>query len=468
VSKSTHASSSLLTAPVAALVLRLALPGMLGMAASSLAVLFDALILSRTSTQLSAAASLSFPVLTLIQTIGFTLGMGAGSFISRSIGSGDNPAAYRAASTACFAALILSAALCTAGFIWINPLVRLLGAEASLAASASAYTRFVLASGPLLCVSLVLSSLLRGQGRILSNLLAFSLGAAVSISLDLLLVGRLSLGVMGAGAAILAREAVTLCILVFFTLRAKALVKPHLRAVSFRPQAIQDIMRSGLPTLLRQGLMSLSSAMLTRAAAVFGEAALSGMGLTVRLCALISSAVIGFGQGFQPVCGAAFGAGNLPRVKAAYRFCLRCVLAGTAAAGAAVFFFARPLLSLFAPEPAAADFACAALRAQSAVFFAMGAVIMMNMLTQAMGLTLRASVIATSRQGFVLIPLIIILPRLFGAAGLILCQSASDLLSLLLCFLISRSALAASVTDSSCVRGGCSDARTASQSDPHS
>lgn len=463
-SSSAQASSSLLTASVPGLILRLALPGMLAMTASSLAVLFDALILSRVSTALSAAASLSFPVLTCIQTIGFTLGMGAGSFVSRSIGSGDKPAAYRAASTALFAALLLSSILCAAGFFLSEPLVRLLGASEESAASASAYARYVLASGPMLCASLVLSSLLRGQGQILSNLLAFSLGAAISIALDLLLVGRLSLGVTGAGAAILAREAVTLLVLLLFILRSRAIVKPKLKAVSFCPQAIRDIMQSGLPTLLRQGLMSVSSALLTRAGAAFGKAALSGMGLTVRICALFSSAVIGFGQGFQPVCGAAFGAGNLPRVKSAYHFCLRCVVISAGIAGILVFRFARVLLALFAPQPEAAAFAISALRAQSAVFFAMGAVIVMNMLTQAMGLTVRASVIATSRQGFVLIPLIILLPRLFGAAGLILCQSASDLLSLLLCFLVLRGTL----RDSSCARGGCSDARTASQSGRHS
>jgi len=464
VSNSVHASGSLLTTPVHTLILRLALPGMLGMLASSFASLFDALILSRVSTQLSAAASLAFPILMLIQTIGFTLGMGAGSFVSRSIGSGDKPAAYHAASTALFAALLVSASLCTAGFIFSHPLVRLLGASEENAAAASAYVRYVLASGPMLCASLVLSSLLRGQGRILSNLLAFSLGAAVSIALDLLLVSHLSLGVTGAGAAMLAREAVTLIVLLFSAVRSRGIVKPRLRAVSLRPQTIRDIMQSGLPTLLRQGLMSLSSAMLTRAGAAFGDTALSGMGLAVRICALFSSAAIGFGQGFQPVCGVAFGAGNLPRVKSAYHFCLRCVVIGTGIAGTLVFCFARPLLSLFAPEPDAAAFAIAALRAQSAVFFAMGAIIVMNMLTQAMGLTIRASVIATSRQGFVLIPLIILLPRLFGAAGLILCQSVSDLLSLLLCFLIVRSAL----TDSSCARDGYSDARTASRSDRRS
>lgn len=463
-SKNALMQNHLLTAPIPSLILRVSLPGMAGMIASSLSTLIDALVLSRISTQLSAAVSLSFPLLTLLQAIGFTLGMGSGSFVSRSIGSQDKPAAYHAASTAFFAALALSAVLCTLGFAFINPLVRLLGADQALIPSAAAYARYLLASGPMLCASLVLSSLLRGQGQTVSNMLAFSLGAIVSVALELLLVKKLSFGVTGAGVSMLAREAVTLLVLLCFMLRGKGLIRPTLRAFSLQPRVFRNIMQSGLPTLLRQGLMSLSSILFTRAGAALGEAVLAGTGLAIRMCALVSSAVIGFGQGFQPVCGAAFGAGNLPRVKEAYVFCRRCVMIACALAGMLVFLFARPLLSFFTPEPASAELAVFSLRAQSVTFFAMGAVIMMNMLTQSMGLTTPASVIAASRQGFVFIPLIEILPRLFGAAGLILCQSVSDLLSLILCCFITRSVL----TGSSCAHGKYSDARTTFQSDRHS
>ena len=463
-SKSFSAGSALLSAPIVPLILRVALPGMFGMIASGLATLFDALIISRAGMPFTAAVSLSFPVLTLIQTIGFTLGMGAGSFISRSIGSDDKPSAYRAASTAFYTAAALSFLLCTLGFLFADPLMRLLGADEALLTSAVSYTRFVLASGPLLCMNLVLSSLLRGQGQTMSNLYAFSLGALVSVSLDLLLVSRLGLGVLGAGIAMLAREVITLIALILYILRGKSLIRPRLRACSLHPHAFRDIMQSGTPTLLRQGLMSVSSILLTRTSSAFGAAALAGIGITVRICTLVSSAVIGFGQGFQPVCGANFGAGNMDRVRQVYRFCMRCIVIAMILTGAGAFFFARPLCMLFGATPDALAFAAAALRAQSLTFFAMGAVILMNMLLQAMGFPLRASIVATSRQGFVLIPLITILPRHLGAAGLILSQSASDLLSLALCFVVVRQTL----RGFSSAHGGCSDAQTASQSDRHS
>lgn len=431
----------MLVQPVPALILKTALPSMLAMIASSLSALFDALLLSRLGTQVTAAVSVGFPLLTMIQAVGFTFGMGAGSFVSRSLGSGDKESALRAASTALYGACALCAALCAAGFIFAVPLVRLLGASDGVIAPAAAYARYVLASGPMLCASLVLSSLLRAQGKTLANLAAFGAGALLGTALQYLLIARLGRGVGGSGAAMLAREALTLLVLLIAVRRDKSFLRPRLFLFSLRPRVIADIMRSGLPTLLRQGLMSASSVLLSRVSSGFGDAALAGMGLAVRAVMLVSSAVIGFGQGFQPVCGYAFGAGRMDRVREAYRFCQRCVVPSLALLGAAVFAWARPLLALFGGEEAVVSFAASALRAQSVVFFAQGAVILMNMLTQAMGLTVRATLVATSRQGFVFIPLLLVLPRLFGINGLLLCQSVSDILSLGLCFLLCRSCL---------------------------
>lgn len=452
-------TSSFLTAPVGRLILRIAMPSMLAMIASGLCAFLDALLLGAENAQLSAAVAVSFPLLTLVQTIGFTLGMGAGSFVSRSMGCGDKPSAFSAASTAFFCALLLSLALCAAGLFFLHPLVRLLGAAEDLIVLAGAYARFVLLSAPLMCANLLLSSLLRAQGKTVPNMLAFSLGAAVSIPLQLVLVRRLSLGVGGAGTAMLTREAITLAVLLLAFFHEKHLVRPTLRSISLRPAVLADIMQSGTPTLVRQGLMSISSMLLMRASAAFGPSALAGMGLAVRILALVSSAVIGFGQGFAPVCGYAFGAGDMARVREAYRYCLRRLLPALAFLGAAVFFFARQLLAFLHQPPEAAAFAASILRAQGPVLFAQGAVILMNMLTQAMGLTMRASLIAASRQGYILIPLVLILPRLFGLPGLILSQSASDLISLALGWLLVRG----TITGSSCARGGYSDVRTASR-----
>ena len=440
------------------LVLRLAFPSMAAMLASSLASLTDALFLSRISSSLASAAAYCLPLISFIQTVGFTLGMGAGSFVSRRLADRDTSRSESAASTALAAALALGALICLLGQLFPSSLLRLLGAQKNDLPAMIAYVRFLLAGAPITCASLVLGSLLRAQGRPLPCAAAYALGTLLGAALSYVLICQRSLGVLGAGIAMLAREAFILAVFSYYMLRGHSALRLSLCAVSVHPAVAADIMRSGTPTLVRQGLMSVSGTMLSHALAQFGENAAAGMGLALRAVNLVSSAMIGFSQGLSPVCGANFGAGNTDRVKEAYRFSIRVCTVSLIALGTAVFFFAPALMSRFAPDAASAAFGTAALRAQSAVFFAQGAVILMNALTQSMGLTVRATLISSGRQGYVLIPLLMLLPRFFDARGLIYAQPASDLLSLAIGW-----ALMMKFTGFSFSPCGCCDARRASR-----
>ncbi|MCI6375169.1 MAG: MATE family efflux transporter, partial [Clostridiales bacterium] len=337
---------ALLEEDVRALTLRLALPGLLAMTATGAGTLLDALMLSRMGGAQTAAAAVGFPLLTLFQTIGFTLGMGAGCTVSQAIGRGDEDTPRRSAALALLLALAVSLPLSALGLAFIRPLVRLLGAPPALETEAVRYARALLLCGPPLCASLVLGSLLRARGRLRSYAAAHALGAALGAAMEALLVLRMGLGIGAVGAAMLAREGLTLLLLARamrgalpgtpvrlfskkqnsgqqplplltrsapsapFPARLTAAQSPTAQSSSRRLlPLLAELTRYGLPTLLRQGLMSVSSALLSRTAAAFGEAALGGMGLAVRALALISSAIIGFGQGFQPVCGANAGAG---------------------------------------------------------------------------------------------------------------------------------------------------------------
>ena len=450
-------SSQLLTAPIRPLILRIALPSMLAMVSTALCTLLDALLLGRLGAHLTASTAISAPLLSVIQTLGFTFGMGAGSFVSRCLGTGDRDAAHQAASTAMVLSFGLSLALCLAGILLAAPLTRILGASDAIFSSSVAYLRYVLLSGPLLCMNLVLSSLLRAQGLTFPNMIAFVSGAGANIFLQFLLIPRWD--VQGAGVSMLVREGITLAILAFILLRRRHLIRPRSGSCMLTPQVLRNIMQSGMPTLLRQGLASFSTALFTRTAASFGAGALAGIGLSTRALSLIAAAVIGFGQGFAPVCGAAFGAGLTDRIREAYRFCMRIVLLALIITGTVLFWFAGNVLRVLSSDVQAFEIAKSALRAQSITLFAQGAIIIMNMLTQAMGMTLRASVVATSRQGFVFIPLLFVLVRCLGLSGLIYCQSVSDLCSLALCYFVTRGA----IRDCGCARDGYSDARKASR-----
>ena len=206
------AKTDLLTGDVRALTLKIAAPSVAAMLAASVCPLLEALVLSARDASLSAAVGASLALILLEQTVGFTLGMGAGSFVSRCIGQGRREAARRAASTAFFAALGLSALLLAAGLLFAAPVLRLLGAPESAVAAGLPYARAVFVSGPPLCGALVLSSLLRAQGKTLPNMAAALVGSALGAALLLLLCGRMGLGAFGAGMAMLARETATLAV----------------------------------------------------------------------------------------------------------------------------------------------------------------------------------------------------------------------------------------------------------------
>ena len=431
---------------VRAEVLRAALPSMAAMLLSAAGTFADALFLSRAGAQASAAAGAAFPLLCAVQTIGFTLGMGSGSAVSRLCGSGDTDLAQRCAGCALLSALLLGGALSAIGLGLHAPLLRLLGAPAESAAEAAAYTRSLLLAAPLICLSLTLSSLLRGLGRTMPSLAAYGGGALAGTALCWYLSVVRGMGAAGAGIALLAREGITALVLAGAALRllprvSLSAVRGLLPLCVPRLFVLREIMRSGLPTLLRQGAMSAGSLLLTRACTAFGAEAVGGMGLAVRSGVLLSSAVIGFGQGFQPVCGRAIGAGDADRVRAAYRFCMRCVVLSLLAAGALLFPAAGMLLALTGAPEEIVSFGAAVLRAQALTLPAQGAVIMMTMLTQAAGLPVRATLVSASRQGLFLIPLVLLLPRMIGRTGLVLCQAASDLISLPFCWLLTRSLL---------------------------
>ena len=468
------ADTALLSGDARLLTLKIAAPGVTAMLASSACQLFEALVLAQNDTPLSAAVGACLALILLEQTVGFTLGMGAGSFVSRCIGQSSvrhtsssarqshREAAGRAAGAAFFSALLLSGLLLIGGFFLAAPLLRLLGAPESAVSAGVPYARYVLASGPPLCGGLVLGSLLRAQGKTLPNMAAALVGSSLGAALLAALCLRLNLGVHGAGIAMLARETAVFVVLLGYVLRHGDLIRPSLRRARFTLPVFAEIMRYGLPTLLRQGATSLSAAMLSRVSAEFGAPVLAGMGLCARAVMPFTSAVIGFGQGFQPVCGAAFGAKQTARCQTAYRFCQRVLLVFSLAVGAAVFAFAPALTARFAHDAQTADVAGRTLRLQSAVFFAQSAVILMTMLTQSLGQTVRAALVATSRQGLFLLPLLTLLPRVFGLWGLLACQSVSDVISLVFSWLLTRKVFPLSpFMRSSSPRGGDNRPQTA-------
>lgn len=443
------ADTALLSGDARLLTLKIAAPGVTAMLASSACQLFEALVLAQNDTPLSAAVGACLALILLEQTVGFTLGMGAGSFVSRCIGQSSvrhtsssarqshREAAGRAAGAAFFSALLLSGLLLIGGFFLAAPLLRLLGAPESAVSAGVPYARYVLASGPPLCGGLVLGSLLRAQGKTLPNMAAALVGSSLGAALLAALCLRLNLGVHGAGIAMLARETAVFVVLLGYALRHGELIRPSLRRARFTLPVFAEIMRYGLPTLLRQGATSLSAAMLSRVSAEFGAPVLAGMGLCARAVMPFTSTVIGFGQGFQPVCGFSYGAGKYKRVREAFWFCVKVVTVILVVLCVISLLFSGQIVAVFRrDDPQVIEIGTLALRFQLLTLPLWGYITMCNMFTQAIGYGVRSTIISTARQGIFLIPALLVFPNIWGLLGIQIAQPVADICTLVLCIAI--------------------------------
>jgi putative MATE family efflux protein len=307
----------------------------------------------------------------------------------------------------------------------------MLGATETILPYARNYLRFILIGAPYMVASFVLNNQLRFQGSAFNGMIGIAIGALVNIALDPLMIFVFHMGVTGAALATIISQLLSFCLLLYGTTRPGN-VPVRVKNVRFSKEIFLQICKGGLPSLLRQGLMSLATICLNHAAGVYGDAAIAAMSVVSRSMGLAQSALIGFGQGFQPVCGFNYGAGRYDRVKAAFRFCIRSATVGLILLAGFGFVFAPWIVAVFRDDPEVIDFGARAMRVQC-ITFPLGSLIMIgNMMTQTMGKTVQASILAAARQGLFFIPAVLILPRLLGTLGIQISQSVSDLLSFLL------------------------------------
>jgi len=431
------------TEPVEKLVCRLAVPTIISMLVTTfynLADTFFVRLLDNDS--MVAAVGVVLPLMNIIQAFGFFCGHGSGNYISRALGRRDHKDAEIMATTGFGWAFIFGIAIAVLGIIFRNPLAVLLGAktDATLAATID-YMIYILLATPFMTGAIVLNNQLRMQGNAMFAMVGLISGAVLNIILDPILIFTAGMGVAGAALATALSQFVSFVLLMIGLLRSDNIrLKPS--SFTLSTKYLYGIVQGGLPSLARQGLASIATTCLNHAVGIYlvtdemidaVQAAMTGVS---KLMLFLSSALIGFGQGFQPVCGFNYGAKKYDRVINAYNFCVKLsavVLVFIAVIG---FIFADPITSAVAgTSPMAAEIASFTFRAQLCSFPLMSWVILCNMLLQNIGMTFRATFVAMARQGLTFIPSVLLLPlicRMLGGdelLGLQLAQALSDVLS---------------------------------------
>ncbi|MDL2318365.1 MATE family efflux transporter [Eubacteriales bacterium OttesenSCG-928-A19] len=420
----------MLNTPIPKLIPRLAAPTVTSMLVTSIYNMADTYFVSQLGQSASGAVGVVFTLMLFIQAIGFTLGMGSGSNIARLLGAQDEKTASGVASTGFVTSILLGLLLAVGGIIFMEPLVRMLGATETILPYAEAYAQYILIGAPWMAASFVLNNILRSQGNAFWSMIGLTIGGVLNIILDPIFIFALGMGTGGAALATILSQLVSFFILLYMVMRHSA-ARISLKRVNFR--LLGRIIPVGLPSFYRQGLTSIATILLNRAAGVYGDAAIAAMSITSRIMGFCFSALIGFYQGFQPVCGFNYGAKRYDRVREAMLFSMKVTTVAMTVLCVLVMFFAPQLIEIFRRgDTEVIEIGAKALRMQAILLPTMAYSVMTNMSHQSLGMSTQASILALARQGLFFIPAILILPALFGLQGVLLAQPVADVLALLI------------------------------------
>lgn len=429
------------TAPVPKLVTSLAVPTIISMLITAFYNIADTYFVGKINTQATAAVGIAFSVMAIIQALGFFFGHGSGNYISRKLGAQDTRSAEKMASTGFFCALIVGVFISFLGLLFITPLSKILGSTSTILPYTEKYLGIVLLGAPFMAASLVLNNQMRFQGNAVYAMIGITVGAVINIGLDPLLMFTFGLGISGAAIATVTSQVCSFLLLLMMEHKGNNI---WIRWENFTPtpDMLKEIVQGGTPSLFRQGLSSVATICLNHSAGMYGDAAIAGMSIVTRICAFINSFVIGFGQGFQPVCGFNYGAKIYERVKSGFWFCVRVGSLFLLVCSVVGFILAPEIIETFRKgDPAVTAIGTNALRWQLISLPLCAWIVLCNMMLQTIRKPIPATILAASRQGMFFIPLIWVLPLFFGLPGVEITPAIADVCSALLAVPLTRKVL---------------------------
>ena len=418
--------------PMARLIIGLGIPTTLSMMVTSLYNLADTYFVSLIGDDaVTAAVSNLLALMSIIQAIGFTYGMGSGSIVSRLLGNRDREGANKIASSAFFIACVSGLAILSIGFIFLTPLLKLFGSVSpSVLAYSKQYAVYILISAPFMCMSFVMNNVLRAEGKAVLSMIGLIAGALINVVLDPILIFGANMGIGGAGLATCISQITSFVILLFMFLKGKTIVRLSLHDVSKKRGIYGEIISTGFPSFCRQILASLCTVFLNRAAFTYGqEAAQASFGVVQKMFMLAFSLSLGIGQGYQPVLGYNYSAKRFDRVRSAYIFTLGFSTSVMLVFAVVCGIFAPNIMQIFSLSDRATEIGTLTLRLQCICMPLLPLNFMASISYQTVGSKLIASVLSVSRQGLFYIPAVLILPKLLKLFGVQCCQSVSDVLS---------------------------------------
>ena len=411
------------------LILRLSVPTIISMLVTNIYNMADTFFVGKLGTSASAAIGIVFSLMTINQALGFMCGHGCGSNISRKLGNKQGDAAIKFASTGFFMSLFLGVLIMIIGIIFMEPLLRIMGSTDTIMPYAKSYGICILLSAPFMTGSCVLNNVLRYEGKASLAMVGLTLGGVLNIIGDPIFIFVLNMGTLGAGISTAVSQVISFFVLLAMFGGDRTVSRLRFSAISWDIKDILNILYTGLPSLIRQGMMSVSTMVLNYMSMPYGDAAIAAMSIVSRVCNFIFAIALGISQGFQPVSAFNFGAKKSKRVKRAFIFCCGLSMIILGILSVLSLIFSGHIIGLFRDDADVIGVGTFALRAQCIVLFVSPITLAASMMFQGAGENLASSIASFLRSGITFIPMVAILPRFFGIYGIQLAQPVADVIS---------------------------------------
>jgi putative MATE family efflux protein len=421
----------MLTEPIGRLLFKKAAPTVLIQLITVIYNTADTYFVAKIDTAASAAVGVVFSLMAVIQATGGSIGMGATSLISPMLGQKRVDDASTVGTSAALMSVLAGTLIGALGLIFLRPLVSLIGARGEVMPYAADYARFILIGAPFMTTAFVLNSVLRSEGQTMYSMLAMVTGGVLNLFIDPLLIFGFRMGIAGAALATMLSQMTSFAIMAVIFIRDRSIVRLRPKYIGKKVSVYVHIVRMGVPTLFRQGMASLSSALLNIQAAPFGAAAVAAISIANKLYMLVRHIVLGIGQGFQPIAGYCFGAKRYSRVKKVFWYATASATVICVALAVAVYFFREPIMTWFRDDPDVVQIGSMMLAFLCVTIPLMGFSTYVNQLYQSLGFAVGATILASCRQGIFFVPLVFLLPYFFGLKGITAVQAGADLLTFL-------------------------------------
>lgn len=424
--------------PVGKLLFTLSVPTIISMMVTNIYNIVDTAFVGTLGTSESGATGVVFGFMTILQAFAFMCGQGAGSIMSRKLGGKDLDEATRYSSTGFFLSFGFGTLIAILSSLFLPELLKLLGSTETIAPFAGIYISFIILSAPFFTASFTLNNLLRYEGKAKLGTIGMMTGAVINILADALFMFGFGLGIAGAGIATAGAQFISFCILLSMFLRGKTQTRISLKFVARDLPTIGNILATGFPSLLRQGLNSVATMLLNGTAGAYGDEAVAAMSIVSRVSFFPMAMAIGIGQGFQPISSFNYGAGKKNRVREAFWKAYLGSSVVLLLVSVPVFLFATPVIQGMRNDVRVIELGVRALRLMCVAQLFVPLSMMVEMGFQSTGARLLASFSSSLRSGLLFIPALLLFEKYRGIKGIQEAQPVSLILTFGICIFLCR------------------------------